>query len=372
MAKIAELFGQRIGENPAQAPQPWKDRHCPFTNRTCDVTANRSDRAILDLEHSAVSPEDKTAIENLYGTAPIPVGICSIFTARQNEALGRPWIVCPKRMMELRAAPPVIPNAIRELIPINPGTKVRCWWEFKLRSRASALAEAGESPDARCADADSAVGGVADPEAVPDNRFFEYTFDYILIPVEQAEGQTHPKLIGPPYVLEVMTSSTRGGGLTEHMVDLLTLREQGSLRGRVKSPYTPNYRQVFERMLGQFYAKAEIAESWGGRAIWIVQDVLLDYIEQSTDFRAANYPASNAGNVFVAVFRMDDANGAYSLAFDRVLRGDSRPRGVQHPDFTTMLGLGHAPTRELLFDVLERTQERVRRNKPPNWIDFIW
>lgn len=368
MAKIGELFGVRIQTPPSEPPQQWKDRHCPFTGRTCDVTANRSDRALLKLDQKAISPEDRARIESLYGAAPIPLGICSVLTTRQNETVGRPWIVCPKRMMEVRAVPPVIPAEVRALIPIAPGTPVRCWWEFKFRSRAAAVV--GDEGELEGIGGEEA--GDAAIEVAPDNRFFEYTFDYIIIPVDYSGGSSHPKLIGPPFILEVMTASTRGGGLTEHMVDLLALREQTTLRERVKSPYTPNYRQVFERMLGQFFAKAEAAEAWGGRAIWLVQDVLIDYIEQSTDFRSADYPEDSEGNVYVAVFRMDECGESYKLNFDKLLRGNSRALATSRPDFTSMLGLGHAPARELLFGVLEKTQERPRRGKPPNWIDFAW
>lgn len=370
MAKIAELFGQRCIVPHDSPPRAFLDRYCPFTKRTCDVTANRSDRAELNLHQSSVSEADRLNLEAQYGVAPIPLGICSIMTTRQNEESGRPWIVCPKRLMELKANPPTLPEEVRRLIPIAAGTKVRCWWEFKFRSRASIDPDAALD-EAMATENGEGEGALAAIQA-PANRFFEYTFDYIIIPVEQTEDAAHPTLIGPPYILEVMTSSTRGGGLTEHMVDVLSLRDQATLRGRVKSPYTPNYRQVFERMLGQFFAKAEAAEAWGGRAIWLVQDVLIDYIEQSTDFRAADYPDTNTGNVYVSVFRMHDEGESYSLRYDRTLRGNSRNPTKNKPDFTTMLGLGHAPPLQALLEVLSRTQTRTTRSTAPNWIDFVW
>lgn len=347
MAQIGELFGVKVtsmshecrvkhaslkGEQDS-VPGEWQERHCPFTDRTCDVTANRADRAFLDLtgRGGLVTPEEKSLIIKQYGKQEIPLGICSLMTRRQNEELARPWIVCPKRLMELRSATPTIHPELRSHLPIKLGTKVRCWWEVKFRNR--------------------------DEES---SNFFEYTFDYLIIPYDEGP-------IGPPYIIEIMTSSTRGGGLTEHMVDALLLRDQRKLRSVVKSPYTPNYRQVFERMLGQLYAKSEIAEKWGGRAVWLVQDVLVDYIEHTTDFRPAEFEKQEEGNVFVLVFKLAETDRRFDLVLDRTLRGFSRPRGGK-PDFSRMLGLGFAPKVEDLYEVLKQGERRGSTN----WIDFFW
>lgn len=350
MAKIAELFGTKVSDPVAAVPHDSVvQRHCPFTNRVCDVTANRGDRARFDLTGQNVGPADRALISKLYGSAEIPLGICSIATQRRFETHAKPWIICPKRLMELRATPPIILPEVRALIDIKPGTDVRCWWEFKFAS-----SDDGE---------DNEVAG----------RFFEFTFDYILMPVEWQKGNKHPVIVGPPYILEIMTSSTRGGGLTEHMADVLALRDQRSLRGHVKSPYTPNYRQVFGRMASQLFAKSEIAEAWGGKTIWIMQDVLLEYIVQTTAFRPEPFKNNTEGNVNVVVYKMHEHDHEYELKFDTLLRGRSRSIDLQKPDFTATLGLGYAPPLKLLISTLQRTQARVRADgKAPNWIDFKW
>jgi hypothetical protein len=337
MATIAELFGVAVArcddpETPTLTVphENWQKRYCPFTEKTCDVTANRADRAHLDLNSRSVSESDRKQISNLYKDDPIPLAICSLLTKRQNEKLYRPWIVCPKRLLDLRGPAPRISPELRQAIPIAPGTPVRCWWEVKFRSR------------------DPASSG-----------FFEYTFDYLVIPYDG-------RPIGPPYIIEIMTSSTRGGGLTEHMLDVLLLRPQRRLRDHVDSPYTPNYRQVFERMLGQFFAKSEIAAAWGGRAVWLVQDVLVEYIEQTTNFESANYEDSDVGNVFLLVYRMAEEAREHRLIFDRILRGHSRSSSAM--DFTRMLGLGFAPTVDKLHDSLKG----ALTGRSANWIDFVW
>jgi len=120
-------------------------------------------------------------------------------------------------------------------------------------------------------------------------------------------------------------------------------------------------------MLGQLYAKSEIAEKWGGRALWLVQDVLVDYIEHTTDFRPKDFEDQKDGNVFLLVYKLEEAARSYQLQFDRILRGFSRPRNGQ-PDFSRMLGLGFAPRIESLYEVLLKGE----KNGSTNWVDFIW
>ena len=326
-------------------PERWLSRHCPFTGHICDVTSNRSDRAYLDLNHPSVTDDQRSYITETYGTAPLPLGICSLLTRRQNEESARPWIVCPKRLLDLKFPDSIVPPEVRRLVDIPTASHVRCWWEVKYRHRSRET-----------------------------NEFFEYTFDFLLIPYAPSTTNSPDRLLGPPYVIEVMTSSTRGGGLTEHMIDTLCFEPQRRLGGGVvHSPYTPNYRQVFERMLGQFFAKSEIAEAWGGKTIWLIQDVLLDYIEQTTNFRPSDFENDDEGNVYVLVYHMNDRDELYHLEHSRSLRGHSRPRDRLRPDFTSMLGLGHTPPLKALFETLEKSHARRRdAGSPRNWLDLVW
>lgn len=159
------------------------------------------------------------------------------------------------------------------------------------------------------------------------------------------------------------------------MADVLALRDQRPMRGAVKSPYTPNYRQVFGRMASQLFAKSEAAASWGGKTIWILQDVLLEYIQQTTAFRPEPFVGGKDGNVNMVVYRMDEnpQTMQYDLTYDKTLVGNSRVDDPAAPDFTSMLGIGHIPTLALLKSTLERTQARKRKpGDPTNWVDFKW
>ena len=187
-ARVAELYGlsPEIFTNPET--RLTGVRLCPFRNTVCDVSSNRNRVASLDYKHQGVR-KDAAAIREMYGSKPLPLGICSCWVRRQNESVERPWILCPKRLLALEPPRPVIPKEVRHLIEIREGREVGVWRELKFRRRE-----------------DEAHSG----------RFFEYTFDFLLM-----ELSSSGEPMGVPYILEVMTSSTRGGGLSEHMADVL-------------------------------------------------------------------------------------------------------------------------------------------------------
>ena len=162
----------------------------------------------------------------------------------------------------------------------------------------------------------------------------------------------------------------------EHMADVLALREQRRLmKPAVSSPYTPNYRQVFGRMASQLFAKSEAAEAWGGKAIWIVQDVLLEYIEQTTAFRSSYFTSNNDGNVNMVVYKLTENmhDRQYNLTYDRTLIGKSRPDDTETPSFASMLGSGYIPPLTRLISTLDTAQSKRQKDlNKANWIDFTW
>lgn len=333
-AKISELYGRAPDTFKAGRDGHEAARLCPVRGTVCDVSANRHRTAFLDLDHPGISLEEREELLIRYGDDPLPLGICSVWTRRQNESVARPWMLCPNRLLMLDPPTPVIPKEVRGLIDIPVGSRVGVWRELKLR---------------RLSDT--------------DNAFFEYTFDFLLMEIDESN---YP--VGVPYVIEVMTSSTRGGGLTEHMVDVLLGRDQRYLGNVVKSIYTPNYRQVFERMLGQFIAKSEIAERWGGKTIWVFQDVLLDYIEQTTAFDSSRLEEAEDGNVFAEVYRLASVRGGLKLVHHKSLSGKARLM-EEAIDYTSMLGLGYAPS---VNDLKQTLLNRSQNSGAGKWFSFIW
>ena len=199
------------------------------------------------------------------------------------------------------------------------------------------------------------------------SRHFEYTFDFLLAPIK--DTPVGPRFAGPPFALEIMTASTRGGGLTEHLWDVLRCRPQRPLLGVVDSPYTPNYRQVFGRMLSQFFVKCETLATWGGRTMWLIQDELLEYIEESTDFKRSDFEGKQGPGTFI-VYTMRDYEQRYALEYVTTICGPTRPMtDSSQPFMTDMVGAGYVPPLSALEAML---LIRPRTRAASNWRDLTW
>lgn len=129
-------------------------------------------------------------------------------------------------------------------------------------------------------------------------------------------------------------------------------------------------------MLGQLFTKSEIAKSWGGVAVWLVQDVLVDYIARTTSFKPADFRGRKQGEVVMLVGEMVDAGERFEVKFPQVLRGPGRPTGGAEPDFTSMLGLGHVPDVATLYPRLGANPDKTIRPTNPAKLethrDFTW
>ena len=93
----------------------------------------------------------------------------------------------------------------------------------------------------------------------------------------------------PPVVVEIMTASTSGGNRAKR-TDIqnafcdAVLYAMGQVPEQRQSPGV-NVRQVWARMASQLVVKSQIVNHWGGHAIWVVQDALTKYIEETTGAR---------------------------------------------------------------------------------------
>ena len=177
------------------------------------------------------------------GDGFIPCGVCSVRISETN------WAVCPRRLLSFDAAEPSAEqrplwDRVLQLAGIADGEKVRVWSEISLR----------------------------------DGTGLNYRLDYVLRVDER-----------PPVIVEVMTASTSGGNKSKR-TDMQSafcdavLYANGLLPKRGPSPGV-NARQVWARMASQLVVKSEIANQWGGRTIWVVQDALMDYIGRQTGLR---------------------------------------------------------------------------------------
>ena len=269
--------------------------------RDCDGGGNRYLSQIqLTANHSL-----KSSYPNREALA---AGVCSIQVARSAA----PWIVCPRRLLVLgreRAGERVHQKSseAKTLTTLGypSGTKLGVWPEVKMKY-------------------------VTDVDGVEVS--IDYSFDYILMPLAQVSqleveaitglswiqarrnfesgGYTIAKRgeeyfiedcpIGAPSVIEIMTSSTSGGNKNRRST--IPMAFEDAMLGKPHLAPGINYRQVWARMASQLIAKSEIALSWNGKTIWVVQDVLVDYISKTTALNVRQFLATHTNEVNLLSF----------------------------------------------------------------------
>lgn len=301
MPKIFEIFGYPIDDNSLEAENNRRLARCPFMNSDCDGGGNRY-LSQMDLsrhaELKAMFPERQK----------LAAGVCSI----QVKPDADPWVVCPRRLLVLGREEAGVrrhqgsseTETIRWLGYV-PGTKLGVWPEVRLK-----------------------YTSVSD--RIPTS--FDYTFDYLIMPIasvsqseiETATQQKWSQLqrileksgyaiakrgsefivedfpTGVPSIIEIMTSSTSGGNKKTRST--IPMAFEDAILDRVHNAPGINYRQVWARMVSQLIVKSEIALNWGGKTIWVVQDLLVDYISTSTALNMRRFLARNTSEVNILSF----------------------------------------------------------------------
>jgi hypothetical protein len=96
---------------------------------------------------------------------------------------------------------------------------------------------------------------------------------------------------------------------------------------------------------------------------------LLDYIEESTDFRRADFRGKDGPGTFLT-YTMRDAGDRYTLEHLETICGPTRPSRIEaEPYMTDMVGAGYVPPLAALeMMLLIRPRTRVATN----WRDLTW
>lgn len=242
MPVIYELFGNPLSKSGALRGRSRRAQ-CPhMAGKQCDGGGNR-DMARWPASNQPLAPFFDSSVGSSSG-GYIPCGICSVETSHDR------WAIGPRRLLTLDAKRPSpqqkpLLRCILTLAGYSPADKVRVWKEVSLRDKATKI---------------------------------NYRLDYVLWTDDR-----------PPVILEIMTASTSGGNRAKR-TDIQSafcdavLFAEGTLKERNQSP-SVNARQVWSRMASQLIVKSQIANSWGGCAIWVVQDVLMNYIRDNTGLR---------------------------------------------------------------------------------------
>lgn len=115
-------------------------------------------------------------------------------------------------------------------------------------------------------------------------------------------------------------------------------------------------------MVSQLLVKSQVGVEWGGKTIWVMQDVLADYISSTTALDLEDYVADRPDEVNIITVGYGDASLAKASA--KVLpltnlRFFSGPisaasRGIKPGGFVDIVKAGFVPPVELLWKALFR------------------
>ncbi len=306
--------------------------------RDCDGGGNRYSSQI-DLTRN----RDLAAI--FPNRSKLAAGVCSIQLLPDTT----PWIVCPRRLLVLgreragtRTHQKNSESKTLNVLGYSSGTKLGVWSEVKIKYK----------------------------ETVNDLLIsFDYTFDYVLVPIGsvseteivaefggtwnawqrifESGGYTIAKRgneyfvedcpLGTPSIIEIMTSSTSGGN--KNKGNTIPMAFEDAMLNKPHNAPGINYRQVWARMASQLIAKSEIALNWNGKTIWVVQDVLVDYISATTALNVRQFLTENTSEVNLLSFSygtdFKDSSGVIDLSDVELFAGQisSVPRDVQKPSF---------------------------------------
>jgi hypothetical protein len=360
MPKIFELFGFPVKTNTAEALYFKRNAICPFMNCECDGGGNRF-ASNIDLSKNE-------ELASFFGhNKTVPSGVCSIQLSEEQS----PWIVCPRRLLVLGREnanfehnyQTATEKKLLDVTNYPKGTKVGIWSEVKLK-----LAE------------------ISDDEDEPD-KSFHYAFDYVLMPLEtisqiQVEAilgntwQYWRKIllnsgyvivrrgdldfvedfpIGTPFIIEIMTSSTSGGNKTKRTT--IPQAFEDAILGKPHSAPSINKRQVWARMVSQLIVKSEVALNWGGKALWLIQDNLAEYISASTALDLRKFVNQNLSEVNVLSFGYgkpkEDTFGIIELEPQFLFSGPISANEAQaKPSFSDLIRISFKPPiKELIMNL---------------------
>jgi hypothetical protein len=314
MPKIYELFGYPVDDQSLPVVESRRNAICPFMQTTCDGGGNRF-MSEIDLE------SHKELKEFFTGLSRVSSGICSIQLTESSQ----PWIICPRRLfyMGKKADDNILKGFVQSKIlgkaDFSKGLNLGIWSELKIR--------------------------YSDDE---ESAAFDYTFDYVIMPLGRVQstqavkdsglewnslqkilkdnGYTFKNCndnlyiedfpIGNPLIVEVMTSSTSGGNKKKR--SCIPQAFEDCILGKTHLAPGINYRQVWARMASQLIVKSQAAISWGGKTIWVLQDLLADYITASTALDLRKFISLHTDEVNILAF-------SYGNNYKRLIKNKTIP-----------------------------------------------
>lgn len=330
MPTIFEAFGFRLDDGSAEAVQARNNASCVFMATQCDGGGNR-----FSTQISLNSPEHQELVQLYPNRTQLMPGVCSI----QSDPQSPPWIVCPRRLLALAGAQGSPYQAATEQnmiakLAYPAGTRLGVWREVSVNTS-------------------QVVDG--------QKKSFEYNFDYVIYPVGRSRLADVAAYVGLPVrkvknaledhytialrdgedwvedfaalptdtyhpypgIIELMTSSTSGGNKKTRTT--IPQAFEDAMLGKPHQAPGINKRQVWARMVSQLVVKSEVGNAWGGKTLWLIQDVLAQYINEATGLNLGDFVATVTNQVNVMSFRypkqLNGSTGPLSLQFENLYAG---------------------------------------------------
>lgn len=324
MPKFYEVYGSAVETVDEKELSNRRQAFCPFTQNTCDGGGNRHQTKIK-LNHSDLRP---LFIDELNSIIP---GVCSI-EYKHNET----WIVCPRRLLGFNtpANQRLIENfSLQEheraallACGIPTGVELGVWSEVYVQYGNDdatinyhidfVVAEIYRNqPLSKLID----EYGITDQEEIKELVKTARTGGYIVGKFNLAANLPYLPNLATPTIIEVMTASTSGSD-RENRTDIGASFEDALLGRDYECPGI-NKRQVWGRMATQLFAKSALAEAWGGKTIWLVQDELLKNIELTTKLQLNSTANGTSETInFISMAYKASEKGVSSLKVDRYLQ----------------------------------------------------
>lgn len=359
MSKIFELYGYRLDYWNDEAIKNREKAWCPFMDAECDGGGNRYSSA-LNIKNF---PELK---QYFPGKEEVQSGVCSLRLRDSDQ----PWIVCPRRLLSLRGQEPLHQTHAREQLIKCSGLEknkiYRSWSEVKMK------VETTNDDD--------------------ETKSFDYTFDYIITGSGRKKLSETAKLLGkgvqatkkiaeengytlafrdneywiedfptdPIVIVEIMTSSTSGGDKKKRTQISMACEDA------IKDPKNHNgpginYRQVWARIVSQLIVKSQVGIAWNGKTVWLLQDVLAQYISSTTALDLSRYISEIPDEVNILAFsygEIDDKNTSpiteinSSIFYSGPITQKTENTGVK--GFVEIVKIGAPPEKEFLWRSLFR------------------
>lgn len=358
MSKIFELFGYRLDTWGLAAEANCRKAWCPFMDAECDGGGNRYLSAIDLRAHPELA-------KKFPGKKLVQAGVCSL-RVRDGE---QPWIVCPRRLLSLKENSSRlnhqdhVKQQLSKYMGLPLGINYRAWAEVKMK-----------------------VGTTTDDE---QEKFFDYTFDYVITGSKKLPISEVAKIIGrsekatqkiaeengftlakrgdvwienfpsdPVVIVEIMTSSTSGGDKKKRTQVGMAFEDAVLNQENHNGPGI-NYRQVWARMVSQLIVKSQVGMAWNGKTIWLIQDVLANYISASTALNLSKYISEQSDEVNILAFGYGNKVNTRSVKDEIILLDDSnfyagpitegKTKDTERGGFVEIIKIGAPPPKDHLW-----------------------